>query len=97
MVQGRKGLNRAVDGDIVAVKLLPESEWSSPSDIVLQDEIEEDPGDILDDEKILDEEKKKTPIEKTPTGEIVGIIRRKWRQYCGILQNSSLKDVKNIS
>lgn len=28
----------------------------------------------------------KAEVEKTPTGVIVGIIRRKWRQYCGILQ-----------
>jgi exosome complex exonuclease DIS3/RRP44 len=37
-VQGRVGLNRAVDGDVVAVKLLPEEEWSVPSHMVLQDE-----------------------------------------------------------
>ena len=37
------GLNRAVDGDIVALQLLPEEEWSAPSELVLQDE-EEDPG-----------------------------------------------------
>lgn len=37
-MQGRVGLNRAVDGDIVAVKLLPEEEWSVPSRMVLQDE-----------------------------------------------------------
>lgn len=24
----------------------------------------------------------------TPTGKVVGIIRRKWRQYCGILVQS---------
>lgn len=40
------GLNRAVDGDIVAVKLLPQEEWSVPSDLVLQDE-EGDSGKIL--------------------------------------------------
>lgn len=39
------GLNRAVDGDIVAVKLLPQEEWSVPSDMVLQDE--GDSGKIL--------------------------------------------------
>jgi hypothetical protein len=36
-----------VDGDIVAVKLLPKEEWSVPSDIVLQDE-EDDPGKDLE-------------------------------------------------
>lgn len=40
------GLNRAVDGDIVAVKLLPQEDWSVPSDLVLQDE-EDDSGKIL--------------------------------------------------
>jgi len=39
------GLNRAVDGDIVAVKLLPQEEWSVPSGLVLQDEAES--GKIL--------------------------------------------------
>lgn len=29
--------------------------------------------------------------EKQPTGIIVGIIRRKWRQYCGILQPNLIK------
>lgn len=37
-MQGREGLNRAVDGDTVAVELLPEEEWSAPSEIVLQDD-----------------------------------------------------------
>ncbi|XP_001601829.1 exosome complex exonuclease RRP44 [Nasonia vitripennis] len=92
LVQGREGLNRAVDGDTVAIELLPEDQWSAPSDIILQDETEDDPGDVLDDEKILTENKTVAPAEKTPTGRIVGIIRRKWRQYCGILQRSALKE-----
>lgn len=37
-MQGREGLNRAVDGDTVAVEVLPEEEWSAPSEIVLQDD-----------------------------------------------------------
>lgn len=89
------GLNRSVDGDIVALELLPEEKWTSPSEIVLED-TEEDPGDILEDEKlILPEEKKskKKVVEKQPTGKVVGIIRRKWRQYCGILQPSIIKGI----
>ena len=27
-----------------------------------------------------------------PTGRVIGIIKRNWRQYCGILQPSALKD-----
>lgn len=30
-------MNRAMDGDIVAVELLPEESWTSPSEIVLED------------------------------------------------------------
>jgi exosome complex exonuclease DIS3/RRP44 len=41
------GLNRAVDGDIVAVNLLPKEEWSVPSAMVLQDE-DDDPGKDLE-------------------------------------------------
>ncbi|XP_075227748.1 exosome complex exonuclease RRP44-like protein Dis3 [Lycorma delicatula] len=91
LVQGREGLNRAVDGDTVAIELLPESEWSIPSELVLQDE-EIDSGDVLEreEEEELGKAKKKD-VEKQPTGRVVGIIRRKWRQYCGILQENPVK------
>ena len=39
-------LNRAFDGDVVAIELLPEKEWSSAAEIVLEDE-GYDPGDTL--------------------------------------------------
>lgn len=92
LVQGHAGLNRAVDGDTVALELLPESEWVAPSDIVLED-AEDDPGDILDDEAKMEKEKAKSKkVEREPTGRIVGIIRRKWRQYCGILLPSQDKN-----
>lgn len=75
-----------MDGDIVAIELFPEDQWKSPSDIILQDD-QEDPGDVLDQENAMPEESKAVKVEdKTPTGKVVGIIRRKWRQYCGILQ-----------
>ncbi|XP_011502660.1 PREDICTED: exosome complex exonuclease RRP44 [Ceratosolen solmsi marchali] len=92
LIQGRESLNRAIDGDTVAVELFSEDQWSAPSEVILIDEAEDDPGDVIDDENILAENKKIPTVEKTPTGRIVGIIRRKWRQYCGILQRSALKD-----
>lgn len=84
LVQGHEGLNRAVDGDIVAVELLPECKWNAPSEVVLQDD-HEDPGDVLETDQVLPTESCPSP-DRTPTGKVVGIIRRKWRQYCGILQ-----------
>lgn len=83
MLQGHEGLNRAVDGDIVAVELFEKSSWKAPSELILQDD-HEDPGDVLDQVNMA--ESKESEEDKQPTGKVVGIIRRKWRQYCGILQ-----------
>lgn len=33
-------------------------------------------------------------MEKSLTGKIVGIIRRNWRQYCGILQSNNIEGVR---
>ncbi|KYM94946.1 Exosome complex exonuclease RRP44 [Cyphomyrmex costatus] len=90
-VQGRAHLNRAVDGDVVAVEMLPDDQWSSPSEIVLEDEESTDIDDDAEDEKVLRKQSSSKMQEKIPTGKIVGIIRRKWRQYCGILQPSAIK------
>lgn len=38
MIVGRKHLNRAIQGDIIAVELLPKSEWlKSPTAVVLEE------------------------------------------------------------
>lgn len=34
---------------------------------------------------------------RVPTGRIVGILRRKWRPYCGILAPSSIKEVVSLA
>ncbi|KAL3284855.1 hypothetical protein HHI36_018994 [Cryptolaemus montrouzieri] len=87
IVQGREGLNRAVDGDLVAVELFTKEEWTSPTEIVLEDEGQVDGNidELLEKEQeIKKAQKKKDEIK--PTGKVVGVIRRKWRQYCGILE-----------
>jgi exoribonuclease R len=92
LVQGRESLNRAVDGDIVAIELLPESKWTAPSEIVLEDKSDDPIDDNVEEnetENLLNESSNLK--EKTPTGKIVGIIKRKWRQYCGILQKNVLE------
>lgn len=75
------------------MELLPEAEWAAPSEVVLEDKAEDPTDDAIDNE---DEAEKFLQInankkEKAPTGRIVGIIRRKWRQYCGIVQPNILK------
>ncbi|XP_041376230.1 exosome complex exonuclease RRP44-like [Gigantopelta aegis] len=90
-IQGLVNLNRVVQGDIVAIQMLPEDEWKCPSSLVLDDEANK----TLDEEELNEDELVKGRIPKElrqPTGRIVGIIQRKWRQYCGILKPSSLKE-----
>lgn len=82
-------MNRAVDGDIVAVEILPEDQWLSPSEVILEDE-STDVGvkEVIEKENQLLSGTVSKEARK-PTGKIVGIIKRKWRQYCGILQVGS--------
>ncbi|XP_076263705.1 exosome complex exonuclease RRP44-like protein Dis3 [Rhynchophorus ferrugineus] len=91
LLQGRSGLNRAVDGDIVAVQIFNKDEWICPSGIILEDEAVsgENIDDVEEKEKVLKESVPKNYEEIQPTGKVVGIIRRKWRQYCGILQGGT--------
>lgn len=49
-IQGMINLNRSVDGDIVAIEMLPEEKWSCPSSLVLVDrEEQQTEEDDIDD------------------------------------------------
>lgn len=50
--------------------------------------------DDLDEANDLNSVEK--PKEKYPTGQVVGIIRKKWRQYCGIIQHSLVENVYKL-
>ena len=68
--------------DVVAVRLKPQSEWKAPSARFL--DIELQPGaEKAENEKISD------AGPKQPTGEIVAIIKRAWRNYCGVIEAPS--------
>lgn len=53
----------------------------------LIDDLDSGKNDLNSDEK---------PKEKHPTGQVVGIIRKKWRQYCGILQQCLVENVSKF-
>ena len=92
LIQGLHSLNRSVDGDIVAVELLPEDQWTAPSEFVIVDEAVDDDIDETEDKKIEKLLKKNVnKNEKQPTGKVVGIIKRKWRQYCGKIRDNVIK------
>ena len=92
-VQGLQNLNRAVHDDIVAIELLPESEWSCPSGLVTKDVEDEAVKEKEEEDKESEEEdttKENTQrqVSKSlvePTGRVVGIVKRNWRPYCGTL------------
>ncbi|XP_038592909.1 exosome complex exonuclease RRP44 [Micropterus salmoides] len=92
LIQGLHNLNRAVHQDVVAVQLLPRDQWVAPSSVVLQDE-----GAAKDDNAEEEEEEKALRISaaevaRKPTGRVVGIIKRSWRPFCGMLNVSQIKE-----
>ncbi|XP_056147130.1 DIS3-like exonuclease 1 [Lampris incognitus] len=68
MVFGRRSRNRAVHGDVVVVELLPRSEWRGKSTSLSDGQREE-----------KDEEGNQS--QPLPTGCVVGILQRNWRDY----------------
>uniref|UniRef100_T1JCD6 Protein DIS3 homolog n=1 Tax=Strigamia maritima TaxID=126957 RepID=T1JCD6_STRMM len=90
LIQGITNQNRAINDYTVAVELLPKSEWSLPSDIVLDNEADEEESEILIKNKQNGKKVKK--VSKKPTGKVVGIIRKQFKHYCGILQQSPVNN-----
>jgi len=89
LIQGLENMNRSVDGDTVAIQLFKEDEWTAPLEVVLEDD-GFDSGDTLDKDKKLVKDSTKSKTAQL-TGKVVGIVRRKWRQYCGMLQPNPVK------
>ena len=104
LVLGRENINRAVDGDVVVVEVLPQDQWKAPSTKILEEEAitknenadAEESQDFVSEKerKALQEEVKKSQKSNVegksePTAKVVGIIKRNWRQYVGHIDPSS--------
>ncbi|KAH0620103.1 hypothetical protein JD844_014705 [Phrynosoma platyrhinos] len=63
-----KARNRAIHGDVVAVELLPRSEWKGRTAALCENETEEKTSG-------------EAYCEPMPTGKIVGILQKNWRDY----------------
>lgn len=107
LIQGKQHINRAIHDDIVAVELLPESEWTSKSDLVLiAEEVERPANAEKQDEMDVDipaADKKETgeangveAARRTPCAKVVGIVKRNWRQYCGVLKERDESLMKSM-
>eukprot|EP00850_Spirogloea_muscicola_P015313 SM000116S24234 [mRNA] locus=s116:202438:210497:+ [translate_table: standard] len=95
LICGRFDLNRAVDGDVVAVELLPEESWRETGRQKLADvdEADDEPDEVGLAPAVADDPPTSNVSATTgrssfarPTGKVVGIIKRNWRLYCGSLE-----------
>lgn len=104
LILGRENINRAVDGDVVVVEVLPQDQWKEPSTKIIEEEAitknenadAEEGQDLVSEKerKALQEEVKKTQKSTSesrpqPTAKVVGVIKRNWRQYVGHIDPSS--------
>ncbi|GAA5988843.1 hypothetical protein JCM10908_006194 [Rhodotorula pacifica] len=103
LLAGLESMNRAVAGDLVVVEVLPESEWKSLGEEVVDEDVKQDDPDA----QTLPQEGDATsapasgslhepdapmlkPREVQPTGRVVGILRRAFRPYVCTLDRASL-------
>ncbi|KAL6869097.1 exosome catalytic subunit dis3 [Amphichorda felina] len=104
LILGRENINRAVDGDVVVVEVLPQEQWKAPSTKIIEEEAitrdenadAEESQDLVSEKerKALQEEVKRTHKGTSegrpqPTAKVVGIVKRNWRQYVGHIDPSS--------
>ncbi|KAH9977177.1 hypothetical protein BGW80DRAFT_1443481 [Lactifluus volemus] len=105
---GRENMNRAVQGDIVAVEVFSEQEWKAPTnEVVDQDStLKNDDADDSDEEgeRVLVNEEVPRPevpsravSEKQPTGRVIGVIKRNWRAYVCHIDRTSLNSSTTTS
>ncbi|CAH0019520.1 unnamed protein product [Clonostachys rhizophaga] len=104
LILGRENINRAIDGDVVVVEVLPQDQWKEPSTKIIEEEAitknenadAEGGQDLVSEKerKALQEEVKKTQKGSSegrpqPTAKVVGVVKRNWRQYVGHIDPSS--------
>uniref|UniRef100_A0A8C0TV36 DIS3-like exonuclease 1 n=2 Tax=Canis lupus familiaris TaxID=9615 RepID=A0A8C0TV36_CANLF len=68
LIHGMKARNRSIHGDVVVVELLPKNEWKGRTAALCEND--------SDDKASGD-----PPSEPMPTGRVVGILQKNWRDY----------------
>lgn len=104
LVLGRENSNRAVQGDLVVVEILPKTQWKMPSTQIVEEEAlnRNENADADDGEAVVTEQERRVLQEEVrriqrksiegrpqPTARVVGVIKRNWRQYVGHVDSSS--------
>ncbi|KDO31060.1 hypothetical protein SPRG_22126 [Saprolegnia parasitica CBS 223.65] len=95
LISGHDYINRAMDGDVVAIELLPKHLWKKPSEsfnVHSEKADDEDTARATEAPEIgvAEPTLSTTAIadgdELKPCGRVVGIIQRNWRRYCGSIE-----------
>ncbi|XP_044620614.2 DIS3-like exonuclease 1 isoform X2 [Equus asinus] len=68
LIHGMKARNRSIHGDVVVVELLPKNDWKGRTVALCEND-----GD--------DKASGEPPSEPMPTGRVVGILQKNWRDY----------------
>ncbi|XP_073280073.1 exosome complex exonuclease RRP44 homolog A-like [Primulina huaijiensis] len=96
IIYGRTNMNRAFDGDIVVVELLPQDQWHDEKSLAIANDEEEEEDDVHLAPVSADDAPRVTNISQVsvgdknamptrPSGRVIGIIKRNWHSYCGSL------------
>ncbi|XP_008786671.2 exosome complex exonuclease RRP44 homolog A [Phoenix dactylifera] len=97
VIHGRANMNRAFDGDIVAVELLPQDQWHEEKSSIIADDEDDEEEDVHLVPSSADDAPRNTNLvqpaaastastSSRPAGRVVGIIKRNWHSYCGSLE-----------
>ncbi|XP_052196214.1 exosome complex exonuclease RRP44 homolog A [Diospyros lotus] len=98
VIYGRTNMNRAFDGDVVAVELLPQDQWCEEKSMSIADEEDDNEEDVHLVPNSADDAPRVTnvvaqgsardakAVSSRPSGRVVGIIKRNWHSYCGSLE-----------
>ncbi|KAM3146946.1 hypothetical protein pb186bvf_001100 [Paramecium bursaria] len=96
-IVGLQDQNRSLNGDRVAVQLLPEQFWldnNKVKEFNIQDEEDDDINETKDDSKLMEISSLQSLFKRikennlTPQGQVVGILQRTDKQYCGHVVNN---------
>ncbi|CAH9084603.1 unnamed protein product [Cuscuta europaea] len=97
ILYGRANMNRAFDGDVVAVEILPREQWHEEKSLAIADDEHEEEEGIHLVPNSADDAPRVTNLGQNsaseadnspsrPSGRVVGIIKRNWHSYCGSLE-----------
>ncbi|KAK1326045.1 hypothetical protein QJS10_CPA01g00238 [Acorus calamus] len=100
VIHGRVNMNRAFDGDVVAVELLPQDQWQDVKSLSIAEDEDEEEEDVHLVPNSADDAPRNTTSDDAggstglvscrPSGHVVGIIKRNWHSYCGSLEPKPL-------